>query len=114
MNKLIDYTLCMKYVPKISKMLYKGYNGTYYVNMQKYGDAGFTWLNDNEFKLLQLAIFAITKQTKLMLDYRSTFTTNIDSTISDDDIINVDDEYNGSLYVNVVWSEKDKEYIEKR
>ena len=73
MRKLIDYIVSMKYIPEILKMLRKDKNGIYYVNMQIYGDAGFTFLDEYEFKLLQTAIRAITKQDELTLDYTYSF-----------------------------------------
>ena len=105
MNKLINYTLCMKYVPDILKMLRKGKDGTYYVNMQLYGNAGFTFLGDNEFKLLQTAIRAITKQDELTLDYH-TYLAYADATITDEDIVEMEGDC-----LHVVWNKKKQEYV---
>ena len=101
MNKLINYILCMKYVPDILKMLHKGKDGTYYVNMQIYGDAGFTFLGDNAFKILQTAIRAITKQDRLTLDYTYNF-----EGVPEEDIIATKGDYQ-----HVVWNEKKQEYV---
>ena len=105
MRKLIDYIVSMKYIPEILKMLRKDKDGIYYVNMQIYGDAGFTFLDEYEFKLLQTAIRAITKQDKLTLDYR-TYLAYADATITDEDIVEMEGEFQ-----HVVWNEKKQEYV---
>lgn len=105
MRKLIDYIVSMKYIPEILKMLRKDKDGIYYVNMQIYGDAGFTFLDEYEFKLLQTAIRAITKQDKLTLDYR-TYLAYEDATITDEDIVEMEGEFQ-----HVVWNEKKQEYV---
>ena len=105
MRKLIDYVVSMKYIPEILKMLRKDKDGIYYVNMQIYGDAGFTFLDEYEFKLLQTAIRAITKQDKLTLDYR-TYLAYADATITDEDIVEMEGEFQ-----HVVWNEKKQEYV---
>ena len=101
MRKLIDYIVSMKYIPEILKMLRKDKDGIYYVNMQIYGDAGFTFLDEYEFKLLQTAIRAITKQDKLTLDYTYSF-----EGINEEDIIATEGDYQ-----YVVWNEKKQEYV---
>ena len=101
MRKLIDYIVSMKYIPEILKMLRKDKNGIYYVNMQIYGDAGFTFLDEYEFKLLQTAIRAITKQDELTLDYTYSF-----EGINEEDIIATEGDYQ-----HVVWNEKKQEYV---
>ncbi len=105
MRKLIDYIVSMKYIPEILKMLRKDKDGIYYVNMQIYGDAGFTFLDEYEFKLLQTAIRAMTKQDKLTLDYR-TYLAYEDATITDEDIVEMEGEFQ-----HVVWNEKKQEYV---
>ena len=105
MHKLIDYIVSMKYIPEILKMLRKDKDGIYYVNMQIYGDAGFTFLDEYEFKLLQTAIRAITKQDELTLDYR-TYLAYADATITDEDIVEMEGDYQ-----HVVWNEKKQEYV---
>ena len=105
MRKLIDYIVSMKYIPEILKMLRKDKDGVYYVNMQIYGNAGFTFLDEYEFKLLQTAIRAITKQDKLTLDYRTTLA-YADATITDEDIVEMEGEFQ-----HVVWNEKKQEYV---
>ena len=105
MHKLIDYIVSMKYIPEILKMLRKDKDGIYYVNMQIYGDAGFTFLDEYEFKLLQTAIRAITKQDELTLDYR-TYLAYADATITDEDIVEMEGEFQ-----HVVWNEKKQEYV---
>ena len=101
MYKVIDYILSMKYIPEILKMLRKDKDGMYYVNMQIYGDAGFTFLGEKDFKLLQTAIRAITKQDKLTLDYTYPF-----ENIPVEDIIATEGDYQ-----HVVWNEEKQEYV---